>query len=293
MSAATARARRRKMPPIAIDNGRPIRSRAAQMALWTVAAAACGAALVAGLYFNFLEVNWHAFDLKTWWDGGMGVFHSASWVLYRHGIRDIGEPALATIAVKTLLAKRRTWGKRAGPAGVAIRVALVAAATVGLAAGAIWLIDFGLPQAGWHQPAWMVKVSAEQLILGVVIGQIVHRIWAPAGAAIQGHYIDKAVARSKVTGRIPAWVRRPVAPPQVRERFVWQRSQRAPAPVISIADAKSRAGRAAVLGPPAWRIRAARARDAIVAVVAAYLVVTGFIAHYWIGTGHTFPFLAP
>lgn len=288
MTAITARLRRTKPAPIAVSDGKPIRFRLIQSVLWGVVVAACGAALVAGLYFNILQVNWHIafghfhhqfFYLKSWWDGtapyhgGMGnLITSPNWTLYRHGIRDLGEPALATIAVKTLLAKRSTWKKRCGPVSLVVRLILVAAVTIALAVGGIWAINFGLPKF-YAVPAWVVKASLEQLALGIVIGQIVHRVWAPAGATLQGYFIDRSVERSVGSGRIPLWVRLPIAPVQVRERFALLRENEED--VIT--------GHSLVL----------RVLLSVLAVLTVYLVVTGFIAHYWIGAGHYFPYLSP
>lgn len=279
MTAITSKIRLRrkaKPAPIAINNGRPIRLRAIQMPFWGLVVAACGAALVAGIYFNVLQVNWHVgptqlFYLKDWWDGGMGFIKSPDWYLYRHGVRDLGEPALAVIAVKTLLAPRKTWDKRIGPVNIIIRVLLLVAATVGLALGGIWVLDFGIPKLV-ALPSWVTTLSLGQLILGFVIGQVVHRIWAPAGATLQGHYIDRAVDRSKITGRIPLWIRYPLSPVQVRERFVWLREHD-----TVITERKNWLK---------WVLP-------LLTIVLAYLVITGFIAHYWIGAGHSFPYLAP
>lgn len=273
---------RAKHEPIAV-NGHPIRHRFPQVILWGVVAAACGAAFVAGLYFNVLEVNWHVFYLKDWWDGtapyhgGMGnLITSPNWSLYRHGIRDLGEPALATIAVKTLLAKKSTWDKRVGPVNLTVRLVLLLAVTIALAVGGIWVINFGLPKI-YTVPAWVVKASLEQLVLGIVIGQIVHRIWAPAGATIQGWFIDHSVERAVATGHIPLWVKLPVAPVQIRERFEVVREEEAG----KEESARVKSGVVMKIILP------------VVALVVLYLIVTGFIAHYYIGTGHSFPFLAP
>ena len=272
-------------------NGKPVRMRLLQMLAWGVILALCGAALVAGLYFNILEVSWHIhigrwnvqlFYLKHWWDGGMGFIHSASWVLYRHGIRDILEPALATMAVKTILAKSKWWNVRVSPVRIALTVPALTALALAMAAGGIWLADFGLP-AAWHAffgtrvvtvPAWLANLSPEVILPGLVIGLILHRLWAPCGATLQGDFMDRAVERARRSGtdHVPPWVRFPVAPVQLRERFSWIMAHE------TYIRQRSRI--------PRWLI-------VTVAVVTIYLIVTGFIAHYWIGAGHSFPYLAP
>jgi len=281
-------------------NGRPVRLRLAQMIGWGVFVAVCGAALVAGLYFNVLQVNWHVhvgglnfrlFYLKNWWDGegawarrgGMGFIRSPSWPLYRHGLRDLGEPAVATMAVKTLLAKAKWWGVRVGPARLLLTPFVLVALTVAMALGGIWLTDFALPGA-WHTAfgsylltpppgfAWVSHASLETLALGFAIGLVLHRVWAPCGATLQGAYADRAVDRARLHGAAPFWVRLPLAPVQLRERFAWMMEH----------DTATDERR----DIPRWLIVS-------ITVVLAYLVVTGFIAHYWIGAGRSFPYLAP
>lgn len=116
---------------------------------------------------------------------------------------------------------------------------------------------------------WAVAVT---VALGAAIGLVVHRLWAPCGATIQGYYVDKAVDRAIRSGHVPAWVRYPIAPPMLRERFAWILQND---PGVS---EHSPASKGVI-----W----------IASLLAAYFVVTGFIAHFWIGTGHTFPYLAP
>jgi hypothetical protein len=279
-------------PPVRIPvNGKPVRLRAAQMLAWSAAAGACGAALVAGLYFLVLQVNWHVhigsvqfriFYLKPWFDGGMGIFRSASWVLYRHGERDLLEPAAAVMGVMTLLAKPKWWGVRAGPVRLVTAPLVLLAVAVALAAGGVWLLDFGLPHA-WHSalgsyrvtaPGWISHSSWQNFVLGFLIGRVLHRIWAPVGATIQGYQIDKAVDRTRLRhdGRRPLWVRWPLMAPVVRERFAW----------IMAHDTEVQE-----------RDATSKALIAVIAVACFLLTAAGFIAHYWIGAGHTFPYLAP
>lgn len=266
-------------------NGKPIRFRLPQMGLWTVVLGAFGAALVAGAYFNLLEVNWHIFDLKGWWDGGMGLFRHPSYPLYRHGERDLGEPAVAVLAVKSILASRKSWKHHLHPAAVAGLAVAVLVLAAGLIAGAVWAIDFGMPQA-WkhlhgpnlaHDFAWAGHASIETLVAGFAIGFILHKVWAPAGATVQGWYAGRAAAAANRPGkRLPLWVRLPLAPPQFRERV-------ADAPA-SDQPVKQHGRAVRVL---------ARLGLGVLGLVVLYLIVTGFLAHYYVGTGHHVPFLAP
>lgn len=273
--------------------GKPVRLRFIQMIAGGLLVALCGAALIAGLYFNVLQVNWHVhiasvsfriFYLKHWWDSTwvhlMGV---TAGPVYRHGVRDLGEPAIATIAVKTIMAKAKWWGVRVGPVRLIATPFILLAVTIAMAVGGIWLIDFFLPGA-WHSAfggyyvqappglSWLYRLSIEQLLLGLVIGLVLHRIWAPAGATLQGDLVDRSTDRSRLTGRTPLWVRHMPFVVQLRERWAWQMEH----------DTEVRErGKS-----PRWLITT-------MVIVMAYLVVTGFIAIHWVGTGHSFPYLAP
>jgi hypothetical protein len=275
-------------------NGAPIRFRLFQLVAFSVIIGACGAAAVAGAYFSILQVDWHVhllalhfrlFYLKNWWDGGMGFIHSANWELYRHGYRDLGEPIIAVIAVRTLLAKPRTWRYRVGPVRLIVTPLILLAVAGALITGGIWLVDFALPNL-WHRlfGGYMLTApgqaqiilahsSWEILLLGFAIGFVIHAIWAPAGATLQGEFVDRSVDRSRLAGdTVPLWVRYPLAPVQLRERWAWMMDH----------DTETRErGRI-----PRWLL-------ITVTVIVMYLVVTGFIGHYWVGAGHSFPYLAP
>lgn len=270
--------------------GHPIKARTLQMFIWSAVVAACGAALVAGVYYNVLEMSWFGHTAKHWWDGGMGVIHAAAWPLYRHGIRDYGEPAIATMAVKTYMAKQKWWNVRVGKLRLVTTPFAVFAVAVAGAVGAVWLADFGFP-AAWRymhttfgvpasivaptlfeQHAWQTALT---VTLGVCIGLVVHRIWAPVGAHLQGYYVERSVRRWADHGADvwPLWVSYPLTAPVIRERF------------CEMATGKSEMGER-----PG---RSMRWVIGLVTLLTAYLVITGFIAHFWIGTGHSFPFLAP
>jgi hypothetical protein len=58
-------------------------------------------------------------------------------------------------------------------------------------------------------------------VIGVIAGQVVHRLYRPVGNTVQLYFIEVAVNRARSTGQVPAWVRHPVTPPVIRERFSW------------------------------------------------------------------------
>ena len=53
----------------------------------------------------------HPASLKNWWDSGMGFIHSGNWgggkYPERHAIRNLGEPAMWTMAGATVLGKAK------------------------------------------------------------------------------------------------------------------------------------------------------------------------------------------
>jgi hypothetical protein len=268
-------------PEVIKVNGKLIKGRALQTVLWIGLAGVSGAALVAGWYFNLLQVNWHihagsfyySWDhLKLWWDNGMGFIHSPSWVLYRHPYRDMGEPAVAVLFIKTLLAPRKYWNVRVGtPRLLLTPLACLVAAAI-LITGAVWLLDFGLPHLWPNAP--VPAKGWETFIFGIAIGQILHHLWGPCGATIQGALLDRSVDKNGTY--IPKWVRYPLMAPLVRERWSWMQEHNATRTIR-----KPLAKWIMVL---IW----------ISIVLGAYFIVTGFIGHFWVGVlGHSFPYLAP
>lgn len=293
-------------------SGDPVRFRFAQSTLWSVVAGFIGAGFIAGLYFGLFEVRWYIhiggfnhqiFYLKTWWDGGMGFIHSANWPLYRHtAFRDIPEPAFATMAITTLLAKKKWWGVRVGTWRILTAPLVIIGLTLALGVLGVWLIDFALPGAWAHaatafrHPGFKVsahflgKLSVPQLLLGFLIGRILHRYWAPVGATLQGYQLDRTVDywQGKVEAAqistdeavrlnnaglhiLPAWVRLPIMPPVIRERFsdMWRKN-------VSINIRKSHAGVVMTM-----------------TVVVVLVTLLGLLGHYWVGAGHTIPYIAP
>lgn len=256
-----------------------------QTVVWSIIAALIGSGFVAGLYFSIFEVNWHIgsfelFNLKPWWDGGMGWVHSASWDLYRHGLRDLLEPAFATMGVKTVLAKKKYWSHHCPTWRLALTPPLIIALGIGLATGGVWLLDFGLPDA-WHKaalgtvtaPAWISHSSWQVIVLGIVIGLILHPLWGPVGASLQGRMVKRSVERK--APHEPLWVKLPLAPPTMRERWV----------VI-----------AGGFVPGSKSLDTGRADRWVVSsmlFVGILITLLGLLAQHWIGLGHSVPYLAP
>lgn len=291
-----------KREPILI-NGRPIPFELPQSLAWGLLLGLVIALVPAGIYFGVLQVHWfihlgsfywRGFYLKHWWDNGMakwivpGFFAANTWPLYRHGWRDLMEPAVATFGVKTVMAKR--WQRkdvRLGPVHLVVRViAVFVAATVLVLAG-IWVLDFGAPSA-WHALGLpyvnlgvLSKFSIGQLALGIITGLVVHTLWAPAGSTFQGLAVDRAVGsirRKRMVKSDPAWlpvyVRRNLSPPPVRKRIAHE---------LGTVDAHE--------NPPS---RALLITAGILLVIMLVFAALGFIGHYLVGVfGLSIPYLAP
>lgn len=304
-AAATALTRARAK----LLSGEYVRLRFEQMLLWSVVAGLIGAQFVFGLYDGITQVNWYVhvgpvnvqlFYLKPSWDANcFGFVHSGNWSLYRHlAFRDIAGPAFATMAVQTLLSKPKWWDKRVGTVRIVTAPLVIIALTFALGVLGVWLAFFGLPDA-WHYlfgsyvvpgTAWLGRLSVAELLLGFIIGRILHRYWAPIGATLQGGGLDRSVDRwqDKIARAgmsledavkysnaglhiLPAWQRRPLAPPVLRERFalMWRDNT----------EVHVRNGHGRVI--------------LAVSVLGVLIILLGFVGHYWAGAGHTVPYLFP
>ena len=129
-------------------NGHEIHFRREQMILWGVILGLCGAALVAGGYYLLLEQHWyihvgsfnHGSSLKLWWDNGMGFIHSNKWVNYRHGLRNLGEPAVAFLAIGSLICKPKYWNVRLPGWQLVARLIVLIVVAVAAIVGGVWLL---------------------------------------------------------------------------------------------------------------------------------------------------------
>lgn len=282
MTAVTARAPGKKETILVC--GAKIRFHELQKYLWVGIAGFFGALIFAGWYFGFFEVNWHIgsvelVNLKPWWDGGMGFIHSKAWPVYRHGYRNLGEPAGAVMFGRTIMVNRKYWGTRLDTWRLAVTPVILLTVAFVLITGGVWLLNFGLPHAA---VTFLGHYSAGNLLLGGLIGLVLHPIWAPVGSTLQGDYIDRSVAwtrRIRKTGApgthnySPPWVRLPLAPPTLRERWCWI--------MTTVPEILSRG----------------KAHRALAAGIIAFLVLSamlGFVGHYLVGVfGIHVPYLAP
>jgi len=242
------------VPPKRIPvNGRPIRLRWLQQVIWSFLAANVGALIIAGLYYLVIQVRWHIGShtylfLKPSWDH---LFSYGGWVADRHNIRDVYEALLATLFVKSLLANWRKGIWRAPAWYVLLN-------PVHLPSRLDWL---GTYLSGYP---W------QPVVIGILAGLVVHRVYAPAGNTVQLYFIGRSVDRTRdaiAAGEenphrhLPRWP----WPPVIRERAAWIMTSNQPVPDRTF-DIR-------------WAVR-------VVMVVFAALAICGVYARYWVGKGH-------
>lgn len=221
-------------------NGHRIRLRLVQQLLWSFAAATAGAYIISALYYLITQVHWTSgghtvLYLKPGWDG---LLKTAWWPLARHDLRDVYEGVLATLLVKSLMAnwKRKNLDE-VGAFRLITAPLLIIAAALPIVLAGIWVVNFAGPWV-WHHtvghrvvhlavhlPSWLDTYLStwnwQPLLIGIIAGLVVHRLYRPVGNTVQLYFIERAVNRARATGSTPVWVRHPLTPPVVRERFAW------------------------------------------------------------------------
>jgi hypothetical protein len=245
------------VPPKRIPvNGKPIRLRWLQQLIWLFVAANFGALVISALYYLFVELRWHVgghtiLYLKPDWDH---LFSFRGWTADRHDVRNVYEAVLATLLVRSLLANWRKHDRR-GPAWyVLISPVVIIVAAFPVVVAGIWLINYGLPDA-WHflfshhvlhnpvhmtgRLAWLGTYLAsypwQPLVIGILAGLVVHRVYAPAGNTVQLYFVGRSVDRTRdavAAGEanpyrhLPRWP----WPPVIRERAAWIMQSGQPVP---------------------------------------------------------------
>jgi hypothetical protein len=243
-------------PKRILVNGKPIRLRWLQQIIWSVLAANIGVLIISALYYLFVQLRWHVGShvilyLKPDWDH---LFSFRGWVADRHDVRNVYEALLATLFVKSLLANWRKNDRRAPAWYVALSPFLIVVVAFPIVAAGIWLINYGLPDL-WHalfahhalhNPAHMPHALAwlgtylsgfpwQPVVIGILAGLVVHRVYAPAGNTVQLYFIGRSVDRTKdalAAGEenpyrhLPGWPWAPV----IRERAAWIMNNHLPVP---------------------------------------------------------------
>lgn len=249
-----------------------IKFRREQAILWSIILAFIFAGFAAGLYFGITQVNWHIFWLKPDWDG---LFHNSWWPTYRHvAFRDIPEPAFATLGVYTILAKPKYWAHRVATWQLAVTPFVVIILIFGLGVLGTWLLYFAPWAHATHFQSVVGWENAGTIVLGVIIGHIVRRVWLPVGATIQGRILEPRADKAANAHQVPLWVKLPITPPPVRERF-------------NLLYEKSLKVTGNLYDSNPWRM------TLITVMVVVFIAVTviGLLGHYWVGEGHVISWL--
>ncbi|HEY2312944.1 MAG TPA: hypothetical protein VGH96_04975 [Streptosporangiaceae bacterium] len=221
-------------------NGHRIHLRLVQQLIWSFAAATAGAYIISALYYLIIQVHWSAGShtilyLRPQWNG---LFATKWWPQARHDFRDVYEGALATLFVKSLLANwKEAHSDKVGAFRLITAPLLIIVAALPIVVVGIWVLNFAGPWV-WHHteghrvlhltvsmPAWLGTFLStwnwQPLLIGIITGLVVHRLYRPIGNTIQLFFIELGVNRARSTGQVPAWVLHPITPPVIRERFAW------------------------------------------------------------------------
>ncbi len=258
-------------------NGKPIRFRGLQVTAHGTLIGFLGVLLFAGLYVAVIQVPWHIWihiggfqwrtgtsPLKHYWDSGMGFIHSKNWVLYRHAIRNDGEPAAFALFATMMAAPPKYWGRKVPAWRLIITPPLLLVATMALIVGGTYAIIHWLPAN--------LSYSALSIALGAVIGFAMRPLWKPIGATLQGFLVDRAIDVSRAKGRDPLWERTPLGPPTMRERYAEMKAADTDTEVRSPAN---------------------RAFITIFLVLAFLLIVLGGLAKFGFTHGLHIPYIYP
>lgn len=232
--------------------GHKIRFRLPQSVLWGIGLSLAAVGVMAGGYYLLLQTRYvigghQILYLKPWWDG---LFKQDWWTNYRHGVRNVGEGVLAAIAVHTFISPwRKHPDERLSGVALAVRGVVCLVLALALIIVGVWIVDYAGPWA-WHAllghrhvtaghgPSWIGTVLSginwQSFVLGFVVTHAARFIWRPVGNTISLSLLEGSVYRAQ--GRTPLWVRLPLAPPAVRERFTWiQQNTTSPKPHRDIA----------------------------------------------------------
>jgi hypothetical protein len=248
---------RELVPPRRIlVNGKPIRLRWVQQVIWLFLAANIGAFVISALYYLFVELRWHVggrtfLYLKPDWDH---LFSFRGWRADRHDVRNVYEALLATLFVRSLLANWRKNDRRAPAWYVALSPILIVVVAFPIVAAGIWLINHALPYL-WHAlfahhalhnpvhlpyrldwlGTYLYFWRWQPVLIGILAGLVVHRVYAPAGNTVQLYFIGRSVDRTRdaiAAGEpdpyrhLPRWP----WPPVIRERAAWIMDNQLPVP---------------------------------------------------------------
>src|SRR5260370_15710609 len=132
---------------------------------------------------------------------------------------------------------KKRYTERVGAFRLITAPLLIIVAALPFVVAGIWVVNFAGPWV-WHHtlhhhvirwspglPAWLGTYLStwnwQPFIIGIIAGLVVHRLYRPIGNTVQLFFIERAVARTRRTGRVPVWVRHPLRPAGVRGRDAW------------------------------------------------------------------------
>lgn len=212
-------------------NGKPI-PRVERLALtlaWSAAVSFIAALIIMTAYFFITQVRYHGggvhgwtFYLKPSWDRLFDKqLGAARWTESRHMWRNVLDPTLATLFVKSLLANwKKDPDQRVGafrliiaPFELLIIITILAAAACGLF---FWLA----PAIPAHVPLTVLQIAT-----GIVIGLIIHPIYAPVGRTVQGYFVDRQVAKALEDRQMLNHAPKRWMPPVVQELYWYKLDQ--------------------------------------------------------------------
>jgi hypothetical protein len=224
-----------------MPNGIPIHGRLAQQLLWGVILTLATVAVIACWYYLIVQVRWdifgHVIWLKPHWDN---LIHRGWWMVARHDYRNVYEGVGAKLIVGSVVTT--AWTAHAASKPLRGRMVipwllLILAVSFVLVTAAIYVLDLGGPSAWhylfgnkhltlhWTPPTAVAQVLAgfqwQPFLIGVLAGFPIKKLWQPAGRTIVRNVVDRIVIRARKTGRTPAVVRYPIAPPNIREEAAW------------------------------------------------------------------------
>jgi len=191
--------------------------------------------------------------------------------------------------VKSLLANWRKGIWRAPAWYVILSPILIVVVAFPIVAAGVWLIDHALPYL-WHlilahrvlhNPVhlpsrldWLGTYLSgypwQPVVIGILAGLVVHRVYAPAGNTVQLYFIGRSVDRTRdaiAAGEenphrhLPRWP----WPPVIRERAAWIMTSNQPVPDRTF-DIR-------------WAVR-------LLMIMLTALAIYGVYARYWVGKGH-------
>jgi hypothetical protein len=260
--------------------------------------------IVSGLYFGVTQVHWYihlgsfywpGFWLKHGWDDTTGAWLSqhvwfinpANWTFYRHNVRDLGIPAMGIFGVMSIFTAANYSGKQYRDWRLLLSLVLFFAVFVVLVCVGTYL---GLILI--HRPGHVGSFFAAHdfilwVTLGIIMSQILHRLFGPVGASLQSKWVELAVDNwwRKGGGEYPAWVRRNyIIPVTARRRF----DQIAQEDWMTGEAKQLMAAGPNVLSKLVWWAAG------LVLPAAVFFAVLGFIGHFLVGVaGMSVPYLAP